>query len=366
MKIYQCVLFFCCFFNTIDAQSDLKNFPKGASTQEIGLRIANHFVQSPHPRQNRIIYPEVCTWYGALTFAQLSGNKKIISALETRFDKLLGEEKALIPPPNHVDFNVFGSIAYQHYLLNKKEAYFSVGKEFSDTQWAAPTTPKDSTPYNLAFFKKGYTWQTRLWIDDMYMITAVQARAFEATNDRKYIDRAAKEMVLYLDSLQKPNGLFYHAPDAPYFWGRGVGWMAAGMSELLRILPKDNIDRPRILKGYQTMMASLLKYQDKNGMWHQLVDDPKSWAETSSTGMFTFAMITGVKNGWLPKRKYEKAARKGWLALITYIDEKDDVKEVCEGTNRKNDHQYYLDRKRNIGDMHGQAPVLWCASALLR
>jgi rhamnogalacturonyl hydrolase YesR len=101
-------------------------------------------------------------------------------------------------------------------------------------------------------------------------------------------------------------------------------------------------------------------------MWHQLIDDPASWPETSCTGMFTFAFITGVKNGWLDAATYGPAARKGWLALITYIDEKGDIHEVCEGTNKKNDRQYYLDRKRNIGDLHGQAPILWCANALLR
>ena len=57
---------------------------------------------------------------------------------------------------------------------------------------------------------------------------------------------------------------------------------------------------------------------------------------------------------------------KAGSALIKYIDSNADIHEVCEGTNKKNDRQYYLDRKRNVGDMHGQAPVLWCASALLR
>jgi unsaturated rhamnogalacturonyl hydrolase len=28
--------------------------------------------------------------------------------------------------------------------------------------------------------------------------------------------------------------------------------------------------------------------------------------------------------------------------------------------------QYYLDRQRITGDMHGQAPILWSATALLR
>jgi rhamnogalacturonyl hydrolase YesR len=142
--------------------------------------------------------------------------------------------------------------------------------------------------------------------------------------------------------------------------------MAAGMAELLRSLPKTNSDYDRIMEGYRLMMASLLKYQTKEGMWRQLIDDPEAWPETSSTGMFTFAMITGVKNGWLDKQTYGTAARKGWLSLVSYLNADGDVREVCEGTNKKNSRQYYLDRKRNIGDLHGQAPILWCATALLR
>src|SRR5690606_12984945 len=124
--------------------------------------------------------------------------------------------------------------------------------------------------------------------------------------------------------------------------------------------------RLRIMTGYKTMMESLLKYQAEDGMWRQIVDDPESWPETSSTGMFTFAMITGVKNGWLDASSYGPAARRGWLALLQYLNENGEIRDVCEGTGAKNDRQYYLDRKRVTGDFHGQAPVLWCASALLR
>ncbi len=56
-----------------------------------------------------------------------------------------------------------------------------------------------------------------------------------------------KEMVSYLDKLQQPNGLFYHAPDVPFFWGRGDGWVAAGMAEMLRDLPQDH---PRHAAGF--------------------------------------------------------------------------------------------------------------------
>ena len=142
--------------------------------------------------------------------------------------------------------------------------------------------------------------------------------------------------------------------------------MAAGMSELLRSLPENHPKRARIMEGYKKMMAALLKYQDANGMWHQLIDKPDAWPESSCTGMFTFAMISGAKNGWLDAKTYGPAARKGWLGLIKYINEDADVREVCEGTNKKNDLQYYLDRGRKVGDMHGQSPVLWCATAWLR
>ena len=240
-----------------------------------------------------------------------------------------------------------------------------MAKKIADKQWEAPQG-KSINPEAIRRFNNGLTPQTRMWIDDMYMITLVQTQAYRATGDLKYIERAAKEMVVYLDSLQRPNGLFYHASDVPFFWSRGNGWMAAGMSELLSSLPENNPNRSRIMEGYRKMMQSLLKYQAENGTWKQLIDEPEAWSETSGTGMFAFAMITGVKKGWLDSKNYGAAARKAWLGLITYIDENSEMREVCEGTNKKNDRQYYFDRKRIVGDLHGQAPVLWCASALLR
>lgn len=348
-----------------------ENWPAGTSPQEVGKRIADHFVATPHTNFGRstpprvITYPETCTWYGALTFAKQTNDKDLTQKLAQRFEPLLGAQDTLIPTPDHVDYTVFGSVPLELYMQTKDKRYLEVGQRIADKQWGPPEGPRVK-PESHEFHNKGYTWQTRMWIDDMFMITAVQAQAFRATGDKKYIERAAKEMVLYLDSLQKPNGLFYHAPDVPYFWGRGDGWMAVGMAELLRSLPKDNPNRKRIMKGYKSMMASLLKYQAESGMWRQLIDDEGSWPESSCTGMFTFAMITGVKNGWLDAATYGAAARKGWLALVSYINEDNDVREVCEGTNKKNDRQYYLDRKRLTGDLHGQAPILWCATAWLR
>ena len=363
------LLFLCCNFFTI-AQAVFKNFPPGSSPEEVGLRVAEHFIQSAHGAYGgnakpHIPYFEVCNWYGALTFAKETRNTSLQQKLIERFAPLLNQDTSLLPVPDHVDYTVFGALPLEIYLQTKEEKYLSLGKMYADTQWGKPVGLR-VTPASYNYYNKHYTWQTRLWIDDMYMITLVQAQAYRAAGDVQYINRAAEEMVLYLDSLQKENGLFYHAPASPFFWGRGNGWMAAGMAELLRALPKDNADRPRILKGYKIMMNSLLQYQADDGMWRQLINDTASWKETSSTAMFTFAMITGVKNGWLNKDIYGKAARRGWISLCGYINDKAEIIDVCEGTGAGNDRQYYLARKRIVGDMHGQSPVLWCASALLR
>ena len=309
-----------------------------------------------------IHYAEVCTWYGALKYAVAVGDNALIKQLQNKFEPLFTTEANYQPLMNHVDLNMFGCLPFEFYQITKDQRYYDMGLPYADTQWQVPDT---ATTEEKNWARKGFSWQTRLWIDDMFMITIIQSQAYKATGKREYIDRAAREMVMYLDELQHPNGLFYHAPDVPFYWGRGNGWMAAGMTELLRYLPKDNQDRPRILEGYRLMMKNLKNYQLPDGMWSQLVDDPACWAETSGTAMFTYAMIAGVKQGWLDKKEYSPVARKAWMALIPYINEEGDVTEVCIGTNKKNDKQYYYDRRRIVGDYHGQAPILWCCFALI-
>ena len=312
------LLLFLLPFQFVFAQTSLlTDFPEGYTPKEVGKRLAYHFVDGKHMLHigKWISYPETFTWNGGLKFAALTNDQELVKLLQNRFELLFTTEKALLPIMNHVDVNMFGSLPLELYKITKDQRYLDLGLPYADTQWQLP--------------------------------------------------RAAKEMVMYLDELQCPNGLFYHAPDVPFYWGRGNGWMAAGMAELLSSLPEDSEYRPRILHGYRTMMKSLKKYQSSNGLWHQLLDHPDCWLETSGSAMFTFAFIKGVKNGWLDAKEYAPAARKAWMAMVKYIDENDNVKSVCEGTNKKNDKQYYYDRKQNVGDYHGQAPYLWCAVALL-
>ena len=371
LKLYLSVLVIAAFQLKAANPKEFKSFPKGSDPKHIGQKLAQNFVSSSYRHFDEIpgpppyiVYPETCTWFGALRFAGVTKDKKLLRQLEERFFPLLSTHKELMQKPNHVDNTVFGVVPLQLFLQTNNELYYHIGIDFADRQWQLPTKTKKKKEYQ-ELLDDGLSWQTRFWIDDMYMITAIQSQAYLATDDEKYINRAAHEMTVYLDSIQRPNGLFYHAPTAPFFWCRGNGWMAAGMADLLKHLPENNPDRPRILREYRKMMATLKSYQNTEGLWSQLIDEPASWSETSGSAMFCYAMITGVKNGWLDVAEYAPVARKAWLAIIPYLNDNGDLREVCMGTNIGTTKEHYLNRRRLVGDFHGQAALLWCAVALL-
>lgn len=336
-----------------------RHWPAGSSPAEVGRRVAENYAARPfefetNPKRAYVIYPEVIGAYGALTVAQLTGDTNLQTRLIGKFERFLTPAGARrLSPDPHVDYRVFGVVPLEIFLETKDPRFLALGLGFADRQWAR-TTPD------------GITAEARYWIDDMFMIPALQVQAFRATGEAKYLDRAALTMTAYLDRLQQPNGLFFHGTNAPFYWSRGNGWVAAGMAELLRSLPENHPQRARILAGYRTMMTALLKCQGTDGRWRQLLDEPDAWPETSGTAMFDFAMVTGVKQGWLDEQTYGPAARKAWLGLVSELDADANLRDVCVGTNKGQTRDFYLQRPRETGNLHGQAPLLWTAAALLR
>ena len=295
-------------------------------------------------------YAEVCTAFGAVRLAGMLRDSVTLSKLMERYKRVIDD--SIVNTANHVDVNVYGILPLELYIQTGSELFFNQGIELADGQWKNP-------------LPDGLTNQTRFWIDDIWMIGSLQVQAYRATGEMKYLDRAALEVNAYLQRLQQPNGLFFHGENAPFFWGRGNGWVAAGLAELLSELPKDNPYYDSILEGYKKMMDALIEYQADDGMWRQLVNVDSAWKETSCTGMFGYALALGVKKGILSAEKYEDAYQKAWLSLVDYINNKGKISDVCVGTGKGTNMQYYLDRPKAIGDFHGQAPVLWFAYALL-
>lgn len=301
---------------------------------------------------NGLHYAEACAGLGALRIADDIKDQETIDKLVKRYSGFLNEEDVLIDRVQHVDHNVMGIVPLEIFLVTGKEEYKKAGMWFADAQWDQE-------------IEGGLTSQTRWWIDDMYMIGSLQMQAYRATGDVKYADRAARQIHAYIDKLQQPNGLFFHGPKFPHHWGRGNGWVASSMSEILKELPKDNPHREAIEKSYKKMMEALLKYQSDNGMWRQLIDNQYSWTETSCTAMFAYAMAVGVNRGILDADIYGPAVAKAWEAMCWHVNRDGNIRDVCAGTGQTDDAEFYLNRPRITGDFHGQAPFLWLAAELL-
>lgn len=381
----------CASCGTQLALSSFKDLPEDISVETIGNRVVEQFLaadpldygnnlpgyQAPYNygRGKEMNYSVVSLWVNAIEFAHRSHNKELEKRLIDFFEPFYGERKDKRNRDNHVDFSIFGAIPLEIYLMNGDKRALELGLRYADHQWEDPTgKPGKKVGGNgnypiegqREFLANGYSPQTRLWIDDMYMITVLQTQAYRATGDRKYIDRAAREMKMYMDALQRDNGLFYHAPDVPFFWGRGNGWMAAGLPMLLAYLPKDSEYRPSLMDAYMKMMPTLLKYQRENGMWGQVIDDPEFWDESSCSAMFAYAFIEGIRSGLLDEATYGPAARKAWVSLCGKLDEYANLADVCIGTDRRNSREWYMDRPRSNGDPHGQMAVMWLCSTLLK
>jgi rhamnogalacturonyl hydrolase YesR len=304
-------------------------------------------------------YASACSYYGVLLYSELTGNTGLKNSVITAYQPYYTGQQT--PPEGDVDKNVFGILPFELYRQTGDTNYLPLAQHLADLEFASPR------PDGLSSYTR-----TQFWIDDLYMIGSLQAQAYKSTADMNYANHAVTQLLGYMGEvvdLQQPNGLFYHTTGAPIHWGRGNGWVAAAMTEVLSCLPEDDPNRPLLFTKYQNMMAGLVACQGASGMWYQVLDrgsDPRNWPETSCTGIFVFALATGVKEGWLPEVPYKKAALDGWAALANYVDSQGRPLHYCMWMSQSSTVQYYLDRPREDWLQHGQAPVIWAATAIKR
>lgn len=211
----------------------------------------------------------------------------------------------------------------------------------------------------------------RLMADDPYMTVPYLVRMHRLTGEARHLDDAVQQLLGTNRLLFHPErGWYRHAWDvkaqAPLgeFWGRANGWMMLTQVELLAALPVSHPARAKVLAVFLAHAEGLRRAQDPAGGWHQLLDHPASWIETSSTGMFVYGLARGVNEGWLD-RTWAEPARKGWHALKQKVTAEGDIMDVC-GSTDVGDVGYYLKRPRLQGDLHGFGPFLLSAGEILR
>lgn len=341
-------------------------WPAGQDPATIGTNVVQNLIDRPKlDLSHGLSYLETCSGFGAVRFAAAINNQDLLAKVIARYQGIITTDgTALLPKPAHVDQSVFGILPLELYQVTHDAKYLALGLQYADAQFAMLNAD-------------GLSSQNKYYLDESYKIGAMQILAYRATQKAEYADHAVAEMSVFIDKLQQADGLFFHGPDAHVYWGRGNGWMAAGLAQVLLYLPADDPDRPqvssaekawrpKIMAAYKAMMAGLLKYQAPDGRWRQVLNDDKAWEENSCTAYFIFAMAEGVDQGWLDAATYSAPVKKAWGALCGQLDAKSNIQDVGVLTEHSNDESYYLARPRQTGNLHGQFATIWAATALLR
>lgn len=225
-------------------------------------------------------------------------------------------------------------------------------------------------------------YPNQMWLDGLYMAGPIAVQFAEAFGEYEYFDMMTYQALLMAKHTTDPEtGLMYHGwdetkaaswadPDtglAPEFWGRAIGWYPVALLEMFEYLPEDHKDKPALVEILQSLLNSLIKYQDaETGLWYQVIDQgdrPDNWLESSCTALFVHAIAKAVRFGYLDA-SYLQYAWKGYQGVIDTLklDEQGHViiGHICIGTGI-GDYAHYIARPTSENDLHGAgAFILMC------
>lgn len=258
---------------------------------------------------------------GIMALAEISPSPRFVAAMEQ-----MGEQNRWEPGPRlfHADDYCVGQTYAELYFRAPDARRIAPLRERLDF---IRTHPKDG---NLAFVGKEKTdrWA---WCDALFMGPPTWIRMWVITRDRVYLDFVVTHWWETSDYLYDPAEHLYFR-DSTYFkkreangqkvfWGRGNGWVLAGLVRVLQYLPAGHPARARFEQQFRELSERALGLQQPDGLWRASLLDPASYPlqETSGSGFFCYGLTWGINQGILERAKYEPAVRRGWAALVRCV-----------------------------------------------
>lgn len=174
--------------------------------------------------------------------------------------------------------------------------------------------------------------QSWTWCDALFMAPAVYARMARITGDERYLQFMDREFKRTYNALyDKEERLFFRdssyknkteSNGAKVFWGRGNGWVAAGIANVLKQLPEKSAYRSFYETLFKDFVPRLAALQGKDGFYRASLLDPDSYPapESSATALITYALAYGVNQGLLNEKQYMPVIEKSWEALLSAVN----------------------------------------------
>lgn len=219
------------------------------------------------------------------------------------------------------------------------QTYIELYRKYKDKNMIKPMRDyldlimKEPAKGDLKFVNTKEYWATQRWswCDALFMGPTVWAKMGNVTGKKKYFNFMYEEYKVSTDYLyDKEEHLYFRdsnyftkkeANGAKVFWGRGNGWVFAGLPIIIRELPAKFEHKDYFVTIYKDMAAKLLSLQSADGFWHASLLDPASYPnpEMSATAFFVYGLAWGINNGYLDKATYLPAVVKGWKSMVTSV-----------------------------------------------
>ena len=119
------------------AGNPFKGFPKDADPVAVGRKLSYHYLVSPHGglyAGKYLMYSETFTFNGAIDYAVNTKDRLLLDLLVNKYETLCLQDKKILPPYNHVDYNMFGSLPLRLYRITGEERYREQGMKYADKQ----------------------------------------------------------------------------------------------------------------------------------------------------------------------------------------------------------------------------------------
>jgi len=220
---------------------------------------------------------------------------------------------------------------------------------------------------NIPRFLDGTFHRERdMWADDTFMSCPFLVRAARLTGERHYRDEAGRQLLgfkrrLWLEDKRLFSHIYFLDTKKPNRvpWGRGNGWVFISVSDFLENTSEDTEGYGELLALYREFAEGLITYQDGDGLWHQVLDRPDSYSETSCTAMFIIGICRGLRNGWIHGERFKDAVNRGYNGLMKHkIDCDGAVFGVCMGSGNSTEAEYYMKLGTVDNDDHGTGIIL--------
>ena len=212
-----------------------------------------------------------------------------------------------------------------------------------------------------------------VWADDMFMGAGILMGMTKVTGNEQYQNEAIKQILLIDKHLVDPvTGVYWHGwfgnlkTHSSSKWGRANGWTMMAKTDVLLALDKSHEKYAPLLKAFQLHARGLLKLQSGDGRWHQVLDNPRTYLETSASAMFVRAFAEGMRNGWLPWDEFSEATFKGWEAAAAQVSKSGLVGGIVKGTPIFFSDAEYNSHPVRLNDPRGLGAILYMSVAMER